>query len=159
MPPSGASCLTVADFEGFEMGIPELLLLLSVVVAAVACVALPSPGMRAVVVSANLVALAAFSAIPSSGRGMPSAAATVVAVLVVASLVVNRDALRWCRLELMLLGTTALALAASMVLVDIPFEMQAALMVLFVAFLVSSIVAMTLGVVRRCLTLLAPPHR
>lgn len=125
------------------MIVPTILLIAGLALTGLGCATWRTSGRRLVLLGTAFVTFGAFNLLRDSGSGVRYALATVFAAVVVTTLLTSgRDVLRRARLELALLGATALALAASYFLTNVSSELHEALLVLFAVLMVASIAAM-----------------
>ena len=125
--------------------VPALLLIVGVAVIGIGCANWRSGGWRLALAGAINVAFAASVLLQSRGDGLQYTAWAVLAVLLAtAFLTVRRATWRVARLELVLAGSTVLAILTSQLLLDVlPFGVRLALLVL-VGVLGTSFIAVTL---------------
>jgi hypothetical protein len=105
-------------------------------------------GWREGLAAVGLATGAAYLALPV-GSGVRPLLAAAFCAWVVATLALNRNAIRLMRTELTLAGAAALVLVALILLADASYPVQVVLMTLFVAFTTAYFVAVIVGLIRR----------
>lgn len=130
------------------MGVSTILIVLSVALTVSAFVVWKTAFREWLLAPANILALLAFTKAPEDDLLVRSLAATVVAAVLLVSLVVYRRAIGHARGTLLLFGATLIALAAVSFSAGLSPGVQKVLMVLFLVLAALSIAVPLLLIIR-----------